>query len=73
MKGSLLLYKDLVDKITTDDKYNKVFFEKLPIPKMIGTPNQQVIESANENINIEKNCLLLFNFSEDEIKEIEKD
>ena len=29
MKGSLLLYKDLVDKITTDDKYNKVFFEKL--------------------------------------------
>ena len=54
-------------------RYKKVFFEKLPIPKMIGTPNQQVIESANENINIEKNCLLLFNFSEDEIKEIERD
>ena len=54
-------------------RYKKVFFEKLPIPKMIGTPNQQVIERANENINIEKNCLLLFNFSEDEIKEIEKD
>ena len=54
-------------------RYKKVFFEKLPIPKMIGTPNQQVIERANENINIEKNCLLLFNFSEDEIKEIERD
>ena len=40
---------------------------------MIGTPNQQVIERTNENINIEKNCLLLFNFSEDEIKEIERD
>ena len=54
-------------------RYKKVFFEKLPIPKMIGTPNQQVIESANENINIEKNCLLLFNFSEDEIQEIDRD
>ena len=54
-------------------RYKKVFFEKLPIPKMIGTPNQQVIERANENINIEKNCLLLFNFNEDEIKEIERD
>ena len=50
-------------------RYKKAFFEKLPIPKMVGTLNQQVIESANENINIEKNCLLLFNFSEDEIKE----
>ena len=54
-------------------RYKKVFFEKLPIPKMIDTPNQQVIERANENINIEKNCLLLFNFNEDEIKEIERD
>ena len=54
-------------------RYKKVFFEKLPIPKMIGTRNQQVIERANENINIEKNCLLLFNFNEDEIKEIERD
>lgn len=53
------------------DRYKKAFFEKLPIPKMSGTKNQYVIESANENNNIEKYCLLLFNFSEDEIEEIE--
>lgn len=29
MKGSLLLYKDLIEKITTDDKYNKIFFDKI--------------------------------------------
>lgn len=52
-------------------RYKKAFFEKLPIPKMIGTKNQQLIESANENNNIEKYYLLLFNFNEDEIEEIE--
>ena len=53
-------------------RYKKAFFEKLPIPKMVGTLNQQVIESAHESTDIEKNCLLLFNFSDDEIAEIER-
>ena len=53
-------------------RYKKTFFEQLPIPKMVGTLNQQVIESAHESTDIEKNCLLLFNFSEDEIAEIER-
>ena len=52
-------------------RYKKAFLERLPIPKMIGTSNQKEIESANQNSNIEKNCLDLFSFTGEEIAVIE--
>ena len=33
---------------------------------MVGTPNQIEIENANQNIDIEKNCLDLFHFDNEE-------
>lgn len=52
-------------------RYKKAFFEKLPIPKMIGTLNQQVIEIANQYSEIEMNCFDLFSFTKEEVEFIE--
>ena len=52
-------------------RYKKAFFERLPIPKMVKTPNQIIIERANEYCDIETNCLMMFNFDNNEVRFIE--
>lgn len=52
-------------------RYKKAFFEKLPIPKCQNSKHHIAILNANEESNIENDCYVIFDFSNEEIQFIE--